>query len=141
MRNGVLIAGDTRALRHFGSLLRANRPDLACFFWSVDGHGARSIDQALNGDGWFNRIETALADPRVYMVIIATPPDTGEWLAALSISAGKVVLVPNQVLGFAVRPDPEDPEDSVDPLELPVLGVGVRTVDVDGLGDTERSRG
>lgn len=68
-------------------------PSVQRFFASRDGARAEEYARRLGGTGAFAGYDAALADPRVQVVMIATPPDTHRDLAERSFAAGKHVIV------------------------------------------------
>ena len=63
------------------------------YFASRDGSRAEAYRARHRGAGAFAGYESALADPRIHAVLVATPPDSHRRLAELAFAAGKHVIV------------------------------------------------
>jgi predicted dehydrogenase len=63
------------------------------FYASRDSRRAAEYKGRYNGGGSFGSYEEAIADPRVDIVLIATPPSTHRPLTEIALAAGKHVIV------------------------------------------------
>jgi UDP-N-acetylglucosamine 3-dehydrogenase len=75
----------TRTLRAF--------PEVRRFYASRDAARADAWNRELRGDGAFGAYGSALADPRIDAVLVATPPDSHLELTLAALGAGKHVIV------------------------------------------------
>ena len=75
----------SRTLRRFGDVER--------FYASRDPDRAREYSRRYGGVGDFGSYESAIRDPRVHVVLIATPPATHLDLTRAALQAGKHVIV------------------------------------------------
>jgi UDP-N-acetylglucosamine 3-dehydrogenase len=82
---GSVTATHSRTLRSFSSVAR--------YYASRDADRARAFARAHRGAGWYGSYDDALADPRVGVVLIATPPARHAPLALAALDAGKHVLI------------------------------------------------
>ncbi len=76
-----------------GRRLRALTKRVQCFYASRDPHKAAAFEEKLHGAGSFGSYQAALADGRMDVVFIATPPPSHLTLALEALRAGKDVIV------------------------------------------------
>ncbi|MEX2280868.1 MAG: Gfo/Idh/MocA family oxidoreductase [Gemmatimonadota bacterium] len=79
-------------LTHSRTLMRI-APELLRCYASRFGEKAAGFNHRLQGAGWYNSYGTALADERIDVVLIATPPSTHVRLALAALQSGKHVIV------------------------------------------------
>ncbi len=80
------------AAQHARTIARLDR-DVALFFASRDAARAAEYNRRLGGSGSFHDYETALADPRVHVAMVATTPDSHRALALRALAAGRHAIV------------------------------------------------
>lgn len=68
-------------------------PEVRRLYASRTAARAREFDRRFGGIGWFNSYEAALADSRVDVVLVATPPSTHLELTLAALAAGKHVII------------------------------------------------
>jgi predicted dehydrogenase len=90
--NIVMIGCGQAALMHTRTLRNVARA-LPIFYSSRQGEKAAGFNQRLNGSGWFNSYESALADERIECALIVTPPSTHLEITLLALRHGKHVIV------------------------------------------------
>jgi UDP-N-acetylglucosamine 3-dehydrogenase len=89
----VLFVGCGRATQLHSRTLSRIAPDTCRYYASRSGEKACVFHQRYNGAGWFNSYEAALADERMHLALIATPPSTHLALTLAALRAGKHVIV------------------------------------------------
>jgi predicted dehydrogenase len=83
---GAITAAHGRTLESFGGEVR-------CFYASRDAEKAMAYERRFHGAGSFGSYEAALADGRMDVAFVATPPDTHvEWVLQ-ALEQGKDVIV------------------------------------------------
>jgi predicted dehydrogenase len=91
-RIGVLIAGcGAAAAMHARTLRRFAQVEL--YFASRDARRAEKFRQKFGGRGAFGSYEAGIADPRVNVVLVTTPPASHVDVALAALAAGKHVIV------------------------------------------------
>ena len=73
--------------------LRRVAPDLRRFYASRDVAKAEEYRRAYGGEGAFGSYEAALADARIQVVLVATPPASHLELTLAALAAGKHVIL------------------------------------------------
>src|SRR5512139_1219159 len=76
-----------------GRTLAAFREDVRCFYASRDGEKAMAFERRLHGGGSFGSYAAALADGRMDVAFVATPPATHLDLVLEALEQGKDVIV------------------------------------------------
>lgn len=81
------------ATRIHAKVLAAFAGQAACRFASRDGVKARAYNARFRGSGVYDSYESAITDPSVDVVVVATPPTQHLALAVRALRAGKDVIV------------------------------------------------
>lgn len=68
-------------------------PDVQRFYASRDRAKAEAFNRKAGGAGAFGSYEEAIADPRIQVVVVATPPSSHLPLTLAALAAGKHVVV------------------------------------------------
>jgi predicted dehydrogenase len=90
---GIAFLGCGAATRAHTRTLRAVEPRARLFYASRDASRAAALNAQCRGSGAFSPYESALEDPRVDAVLVATPPAHHlEWTLR-ALAAGKHVIV------------------------------------------------
>jgi UDP-N-acetylglucosamine 3-dehydrogenase len=89
----IVFLGCGAITRAHGRRLRALRKEVQCFFASRDPHRAAAFEEELSGAGSFGSYEAALADGRMDVAFIATPPPSHLELTLEALRNGKDVIV------------------------------------------------
>jgi predicted dehydrogenase len=76
-----------------GRRLRALSDEVRCFYASRDPHKAAAFEERLHGAGSFGSYEAALADGRMDVIFITTPPPSHLALTLEALRAGKDIIV------------------------------------------------
>ena len=76
-----------------GRRLLALSDEVQCFYASRDPHKAAAFEEELRGAGSFGSYEAALADGRMDVVFVATPPPSHLALTLEALRSGKDVIV------------------------------------------------
>lgn len=76
-----------------GRRLRVLRERVQCFYASRDPRKAAAFEERLEGAGSFGSYEAALADGRMDVVFVATPPPSHLALTLAALRSGKDVIV------------------------------------------------
>ena len=100
----LLFLGCGRAAAIHSRVLR-RMPDVELFYASRDFARAVAMRKRFGGRRAFGCYEAALADPRVNVVLVATPTHTHRALALLALAAGKHVIVEKPAFMRAVDAD------------------------------------
>ena len=90
---GLAFLGCGRITAQHSRTIAKVDPAVVQYFASRDGAAAEDYRARLGGAAAFHGYDAALADPRVQLVMIATPPDSHGELAERSFAAGKHVIV------------------------------------------------
>jgi predicted dehydrogenase len=91
-RLGIALLGCGFASRLHGRTL-GKFADVDRYFASRDAARAGEYARRFGGAGHFGDYQTAIEDPRVEVVLLATPPSTHLELATAALAAGKHVIV------------------------------------------------
>lgn len=83
---GAIAAAHGRRMRRF-------RDQVQCFYASRDPHKAGRFEEGLGGAGSFGSYEAALADGRIDVVFITTPPPSHLALTLAALRSDKDVIV------------------------------------------------
>ena len=83
---GAITAAHSRTLRAF-------RKDIQCFYASRDSQRAARFEERFEGAGSFGSYEAALADGRMEVAFVATPPPSHLPLTLQALRAGLDVIV------------------------------------------------
>jgi predicted dehydrogenase len=83
---GAITAAHSRTLRAFSS-------DVRCFYASREAEKAMSFEKRFRGAGSFGSYGAALADGRMDVALVATPPESHLELVLESLDRGKDVIV------------------------------------------------
>jgi predicted dehydrogenase len=89
----LAVLGCGYAARLHSRTLQRLAPALPRYYASRAGEKASDFNRRLNGAGFFNSYQAALADPRITVVLITTPPATHLELTLAALQQGKHVIV------------------------------------------------
>jgi UDP-N-acetylglucosamine 3-dehydrogenase len=92
LRIGIALLGCGFATRLHSRTLR-RFPDVERFYASRDAARAEEFSRRFRGAGSFGSYGAAIADPRVNVVLVATPPASHLELTLAALAAGKHVIV------------------------------------------------
>lgn len=76
-----------------GRTLAAFRDEVRCFYASREGEKAMAFERRLQGAGSFGSYRAALADGRIDVALVATPPASHLELTLQALRSGKHVIV------------------------------------------------
>jgi UDP-N-acetylglucosamine 3-dehydrogenase len=90
---GFAFLGCGQATQMHSQTIRKLRRDVGLFYASRDAGRARSFQRRFEGDGAFSSYAEALADERVNVAVVVTPPSSHLELTLAALAAGKHVIV------------------------------------------------